>query len=57
MITTGDLFDLQVGDIISTEKDVQVALEVEVSNAVKFLASPGSFKGRKAIKIESVIEV
>lgn len=54
-ITTGDLFDLQVGDIISTEKDVQLALEVEVSDAIKFLASPGSFKGRKAIKIESVI--
>jgi flagellar motor switch protein FliM len=54
-ITTGDLFDLQVGDIISTEKDVQLALEVEVANAVKFLASPGSYKGRKAIKIEQVV--
>jgi flagellar motor switch protein FliM len=54
-ITTGDLFDLQVGDIISTEKDVQLNLEVEVANAVKFLASPGSYKGRKAIKIEQVL--
>ena len=54
-ITTGDLFDLQIGDIISTEKDVQLALEVEVSNSVKFLASPGSYKGRKAIKIEQVV--
>ncbi len=54
-ITTGDLFDLQIGDIISTEKDVQLALEVEVSNAVKFFASPGSYKGRKAIKIEQII--
>ncbi|MDZ4851739.1 MAG: flagellar motor switch protein FliM [Pirellulaceae bacterium] len=54
-IRTGDLFDLQVGDIISTEKDVQHPLEVEVSNGVKFLASPGSYKGRKAIKIESIV--
>ncbi len=54
-ITTGDLFDLQIGDIISTEKDVKLAIEVEVANAVKFLASPGSFKGRKAIKIEQVV--
>lgn len=54
-IKTGDLFDLQVGDIISTEKDVQQHLEVEVSDAVKFLASPGSYKGRKAIKIESLV--
>jgi flagellar motor switch protein FliM len=54
-IKTGDLFDLQVGDIISTEKDVQQALEVEIADAVKFLASPGSFKGRKAIKIDTVV--
>ncbi len=55
-IKTGDLFDLQVGDIISTEKDIQHPLEVEVSDAVKFLASAGSYKGRKAIKIESVVQ-
>lgn len=54
-IKTGDLFDLQVGDIISTEKDVQQPLEVEIADAVKFLAAPGSFKGRKAIKIESIV--
>ncbi len=49
-----DLFDLQVGDIISTEKDVRTPLDVEVSNAVKFLASTGSYKGRKAIQIQEV---
>lgn len=54
-IKTGDLFDLQVGDIISTEKDIQQPLEVEIADAVKFLAAPGSLKGRKAIKIESVV--
>jgi flagellar motor switch protein FliM len=54
-IKTGDLFDLQVGDIISTEMDIKQFLEVEVSDSVKFLASAGSFKGRKAIKIENVV--
>jgi len=54
-IKTGDLFDLQVGDIISTEMDVKQFLEVEVSDSVKFMASAGSFKGRKAIKIETVV--
>jgi flagellar motor switch protein FliM len=54
-IKTGELFDLQVGDIISTEKDVQQPLEVEIADSIKFLASPGSFKGRKAIKIETVV--
>ncbi len=51
-----DLFDLQVGDIISTEKDVRTPLDVEVSNAVKFLASTGSYKGRKAIQIQEVLQ-
>ncbi len=55
-IKTKDLFDLQVGDIISTEKAVQSPIEVEVTNVVKFLASLGSFKGRKAIKIEDCLE-
>lgn len=54
-IKTKDLFDLQVGDIISTEKDVSQPMEVEVSNVVKFFASAGSFKGRKAIQIEQVL--
>jgi len=54
-ITTGELFGLEVGDIISTEKDVHHPLEVEIANRIKFLASAGSYKGRKAIKIEQVV--
>jgi flagellar motor switch protein FliM len=54
-IKTVDLFDLQVGDIISTEKDVRELMDVEIADVVKFQASPGSLKGRKAIKIESVL--
>jgi flagellar motor switch protein FliM len=55
-ITTAELFGLEVGDIISTEKDIHHPLEVEIANRVKFLASAGSYKGRKAIKIEQVVK-
>ncbi len=54
-IKTSDLFDLQIGDIISTEHDIRQHLDVEIADVVKFKASPGSIKGRKAIKIEKVI--
>jgi flagellar motor switch protein FliM len=54
-ITTAELFGLEVGDIISTEKDIHHPLEVEIASRVKFLASAGSYKGRKAIKIEQVM--
>ena len=56
-IKSADLFDLEVGDIISTEKDVSHPLEVEIANRTKFYASAGSFKGRKAIQIEQVVNV
>lgn len=55
-IKTSDLFDLEIGDIISTEKDTGEPLEVEVSNRVKFLASAGAFKGRKAIQIQALLD-
>lgn len=56
-ITTADLFDLEVGDIISTEKDISHPLEVEIADRVKFHALAGSFKGRKAIQIEQILSV
>ncbi len=55
-IKTSDLFSLQVGDVISTEKDVRSPLEVEVEGVVKYLASPGAYKGRAAIEIRGVVE-
>jgi len=54
-IKSADLFDLEVGDIISTEKDISHPLEVEIANKTKFLASAGAFKGRKAIQIEQIV--
>ena len=52
-ITTGELIGLRVGDVIATEKDIRVPLDVAVEGVNKFLASPGALKGNKAIRIEA----
>ena len=50
-ITTSDMLELRVGDIIASEKDVNEPLLVFVEGQPKFYASPGKYKGRKAIQI------
>jgi flagellar motor switch protein FliM len=52
-ISTGDLIGLRVGDIITTDKDMHQPLDIAVEGATKFHASPGAFKGCKAVRIES----
>jgi flagellar motor switch protein FliM len=54
-ITTRELIGLRVGDIIATQKDTQSPLLVSVHNVPKFHASPGAFKGHKAIRVEEVL--
>jgi flagellar motor switch protein FliM len=54
-ISTGDLIGLRVGDVVTTDKDVRSPLEVAVQGVPKYLASPGSIKGQKAIQIESAV--
>lgn len=55
-ITTRELLDLRVGDIITTEKDASSMLRVAVEGVQKFKAYPGAFKGHKAISIEEVVQ-
>lgn len=55
-ISTADLIGLRVGDIITTEKDIRAPLVVSVEGREKFHASPGAFKGRKAVQISETIE-
>lgn len=55
-IKTGDLLDLSVGDIITTEKEVNEPLELAVQDVPKYHAQPGAFKGKKAVRIETIIE-
>jgi flagellar motor switch protein FliM len=52
-ITTADMLELRVGDIIASEKDINAPLLVYIEGQPKFLASPGKYKGRKAIRIQA----
>ena len=50
-ISTGDLINLRVGDIITTDQDIHAPLTVEVAGLPKFKASPGAWKGHIAIEV------
>lgn len=54
-ISTGDLVELRVGDIITTEHDVKEPLEIAVEGIPKFFAAPGALKGHKAVEISDVL--
>jgi flagellar motor switch protein FliM len=55
-ISTADLINLRVGDIIATEKDVAEPLVVSVEGKAKYFARPGQYKGRKAIEVLGLCE-
>lgn len=55
-LSTSDMLSLRVGDIVTTEKDINEPIEVSVENASKFHARPGTIKGHKAIQIEKTID-
>jgi flagellar motor switch protein FliM len=55
-ISTADLINLRVGDIIATEMDVAEPLVVSVEGKAKYYAKPGQYKGRKAIEILGLCE-
>ncbi len=55
-IKAAELINLQVGDIVTTEKDIHSPLSVEIAGVGKFHGKPGSFKGRKAIEILGAIQ-
>ncbi|MCC9604344.1 flagellar motor switch protein FliM [Blastopirellula sp. JC732] len=54
-ITTEDLLELRVGDVITTNKDSREPLQVSVNGVTKFLAYPGAYKGRKAIQVDAIL--
>lgn len=55
-IRTGDLLDLAVGDLITTEQDVTNPLELAIQGVPKFQARPGAFRGKKAVRIDGLIQ-
>ncbi len=50
-ITVADLGDLEVGDLIMTEKLASSPVTVHVGGVPKFLAHVGRHKGNRAVKI------
>jgi flagellar motor switch protein FliM len=51
-LSTAELIGLRVGDVITTDHDLNEPLRVHVAGSPKFLARPGMFKGHKAIRVE-----
>ncbi|GAB5402929.1 MAG: flagellar motor switch protein FliM [Aureliella sp.] len=51
-----DLLNLQVGDIVTTEKDIKLPIDIEVEGVGKFLGRPGAFKGKKAVEVVGTVE-
>ncbi len=56
VITTGDLINLRIGDVITTDHDCTRPLMVRVQGVDRFLAKPGAFKGHKAILVDEIVE-
>jgi len=54
-ISTSDLADLRVGDIVTTEHRIDSPLTVTVDGVPKYHARPGALQGQKAVCIEGPI--
>lgn len=54
-ITVMDFVNLQVGDVIKLNRNIEDELDIYVGNIVKFKALPGSFSENYAVKLTEVI--
>lgn len=54
-ITLQELMDLTPGDVISLDQSADAPLVVKLGNRSKFLASPGTVKGKVAVQISAPI--
>ncbi len=55
VISTKDMLELRVGDIITTEKDVGTPLNVHIQGIRKLTARAGAVKGHKAIEVDEIL--
>ncbi len=55
-LRAGELINLNVGDVIVTERDQAHGVEVHVEGRPVFTAKPGTWKGRKAVEITGKIK-
>lgn len=56
-VSLGELGDLQVGNVIELEADVDTAIEVELDGDLQFYASPGALRGNRAVRIEQIADL
>lgn len=54
-ITSRDLMNFKIGDIIQLNNDVSDELVIKVEGVTKFKGYPGTMKGSKAVQVSSVI--
>ena len=54
-VAVNDFLNLQVGDIIRLDTDIEQDLKVYVGNIKKFTALPGSSKDKYAVRVTSVV--
>ncbi|MBE5925847.1 MAG: flagellar motor switch protein FliM [Lachnospiraceae bacterium] len=54
-ISVGDFANLQKGDIIKLDTNIEDELEVFVGNIKKFKSMPGSFSDKYAVRVTSII--
>ncbi len=54
-ITSRDLMNFKIGDIIQLDNDVSDELIVKVEGVTKFKGYPGTMKGSKAVQVSSII--
>jgi len=55
-IRLNDLLRLQVGDLITTEREVTEDVLIQVEGKKKFLAQPGQFRGKRAVKLTKIVQ-
>lgn len=55
-ITVSDFINLQIGDIIQLDKNSEDEIDILVENTLKFKASVGTYRSKRAIRINQVVE-
>jgi flagellar motor switch protein FliM len=55
-ISLNDLMSLQPGDLITTDKECNADVLIQVEGKNKFFASIGQFKGNRAVRVTKVIQ-
>lgn len=50
-ITINELMNLSVGDVIPLQKEANEPLQIKIGSKFKYLASPGTSRGRNAVQI------